>query len=72
MSVRSELAITYDGNMRPVSAKCTECGEQMSSPGPELESSAEIILWMAGRFLEHKRASHPASSRIEADEIDLQ
>ena len=71
VSVRSELSFSYDEHARPLSAKCAQCGEKMPSPGPELKSSADVIMWFAARFLEHKRLTHPGSSRVVLDPDQL-
>lgn len=67
MVPRTELAISYDDDMFPVSAACTHCGEKMPKPDAGLEFPADIILWFSVRFLEHKRLKHPTSRR-SADE----
>ena len=58
MPMKTELAFLYDGSMRPTSAKCRLCGEVMPKPDIELSSSADIVLWLSERFLEHKKLEH--------------
>ena len=69
MAFRTELAISYDEDMFPVSAKCTHCGEEMPLPGVG-QSAADIILSFSVQFLMHKRQKHP-DSRKSDDEAAL-
>jgi hypothetical protein len=69
MALRTELAISYDEDMFPVSAACTYCGERMPKPVAGLRSRADIILWFAARFLEHKRLRHPTSHKSDNEAI---
>ena len=58
MAMRTELAISYDTNMHPLSAKCKGCGEQMPQPAAELREPVDIILWFSQLYVEHRRAKH--------------
>jgi hypothetical protein len=58
MPMRTELSITYDRNMHPLSAKCKGCGEQMGQPGPELKEPVDIILWYSQLYVEHRKLKH--------------
>jgi hypothetical protein len=58
MPMRTELAITYDTNMYPLSAKCKGCGEQMPPPGSELAEPVDIILWFSQLYVEHRKLKH--------------
>jgi len=69
MAPRTELAISYDDDMLPVSARCTHCGERMPKPVEGLEFPADIVLWFSVRFLEHKRRKHPTSCKSDDEEI---
>jgi hypothetical protein len=69
MALRTELAISYDDDLFPVSAACTYCGEQMQKPAKVVKNAAEIILWFSVRFLEHKKLKHPTSRKSDDEEI---
>ena len=58
MSMRTELAITYDRTMHPLSAVCKGCGERMPQPSPEVEAPVDIILWFSQLYVEHRRLKH--------------
>ena len=58
--MRPELTFSYDPQMRPLSARCTRCGEQMPTHPTELKEPADAILWLSQQFIEHKRLKHPA------------
>jgi hypothetical protein len=66
MSMRTALAITYDGYMHPLAAKCRDCGEEMRQPGPELVEPVDIILWFSQLYVEHRRQKHVNSSVASA------
>lgn len=66
MSMRTELAFIYDKNMRLISAKCKQCGEEMPDPSPELALPADIVMWFSVHFLEHKQHKHPQTSHDSA------
>lgn len=66
MPMKTELAFSYDQRMHPVAAKCRLCGEGMPAPEPDLGSPADIVFWLAQRFIQHKKRKHPAAS-IPAD-----
>jgi len=70
MALRTELAISYDDDLLPVSAACTHCGEKMPKPVAGLDFPADIILWFSARFLEHKRLKHPTSRKSDDEEIE--
>jgi hypothetical protein len=55
-----ELTIRYDHQLRPVSAECTSCGQQMPRPPAYLNDSSDIILWFSDHFIEHRKEKHPA------------
>jgi hypothetical protein len=57
--MNSELVIRYDDQVRPVSAQCSGCGQQMPAPPPTLQDSADIIQWFSVQFIEHKKRNHP-------------
>lgn len=54
-----ELSLSYDADLRPISGKCTLCGEPMPTPPPELTSDADRMMWLSGHFIDHKRLKHP-------------
>lgn len=69
-ALRTELAITYDAAMFPISARCTHCGVEIPLPESRLPA-AEIILWFSVRFLEHKKLEHPDTCRrVDDDDAD--
>ena len=61
-SVPSELVFIYDAEMRPVSAKCSLCGQLMQPPPSTLLDAADMVLWLSQQFLEHKRIKHSPPS----------
>ena len=63
----SELSFMYDPQMRPVSAKCTICGQLMPPPPSHLLDSADLIMWLSGEFLEHKRIEHAKTRDPDKD-----
>ena len=65
MPMKTELAFSYDQRMRPVSAKCSLCGEGMPAPASELSAPADIVFWLAQKFVEHKKLKHSAASDLE-------
>jgi len=56
--MRTELQFAYDENMRPVSATCTGCGEKMPMPPRTITDSADIVMWLSQRYLEHRKLKH--------------
>jgi len=66
MAMRTELAITYDRNMHPLSAKCKGCGEQMRPPAPELKEPVDIILWFSQLYVEHRKLKHAIETQSAA------
>jgi hypothetical protein len=56
----AQLTIRYDHNLRPVSAECSSCGQQMPPPPSDLHDAAGIIQWLSDRFIEHRKQKHPA------------
>ncbi len=64
-SMRPALLFSYDKLMRPVSAKCKLCGEQMPEPTTELGSPADVVVWLSKQFIEHKKTKH--SPEIQPD-----
>lgn len=67
MTVKPELTFTYDAEMRPISAKCSACREQMPTPPANLHSTVDLIAWLSASFLEHKRLKHPAPAEASDD-----
>jgi hypothetical protein len=59
MPMRTELAFSYDKNVRPISARCTRCNAEMPPPGRDLALPADVVMWFSQQFLEHKRLNHP-------------
>jgi len=58
--MRGELCFNYDEEMRPVSAKCSRCGQLFEPPSSTLLDAVEITALMSQQFIEHKRINHPA------------
>lgn len=67
-SVRTELRVEYDKEMHPVSATCTSCGEKMPKPPDHLKDSADIIMWLSQRYLEHKEWKHRSPTALTDQE----
>lgn len=65
MSLRTEIAISYNARMVPVSARCTHCGAKMPKSPSKTEFPADIALWFSLRIIEHKKLKHPNSRRID-------
>ncbi len=59
----SELSFIYDPELRPVSAKCSVCGQLMPPPPSMLLDAADMVMWLSKQFLEHKRLNHPELAR---------
>jgi len=57
--MNSELIIRYDPDMRPVSAQCSSCGQQMPNLPTDLRETTDRIIWFSDRFIEHKQSKHP-------------
>ena len=55
-----ELAIRYDYDLRPNSAQCSSCGQQMPTPPPDLDDPANMVQWFSSHFIEHRKQKHPA------------
>ena len=55
---RTELRITYDGMMMPISGTCSGCGEMMPLPPANLQNSADVIVWLSGKYIEHRSLKH--------------
>jgi hypothetical protein len=55
---RTELRFAYDHNMRPFSATCTGCGEKMPISPSIIKDSADIVMWLSQRYLEHRKLKH--------------
>jgi len=62
MSLRPDLAFTYDRQGQPVAAKCSLCGTTMPSPPADLTLPADVIVWLSHRYIEHKAEMHTAST----------
>ena len=60
---RTELKVNYDAEMKPVSGSCTACGEKMPKSPADLQNPADIIVWLSGKYIEHKRAKHSQDER---------
>jgi hypothetical protein len=60
---RTELKFDYDDCARPISATCTACGEKMPKPPAELQSPADIIMWSAEKYIEHRKLKHSQDDR---------
>jgi hypothetical protein len=56
--MRTELRFAYDENMIQISATCTGRGEKMPTPPCTIKDSAEIVLWLSQRYLEHRKLKH--------------
>lgn len=69
MFIPTDLKVTYDGNMKPIRATCTGCGEKMPPPPPNLQKSADILMWLSEKYTEHRslRHSEDDSKRIPRD-----
>jgi hypothetical protein len=63
MSTRTELRISYDEKMHPISATCGGCEEKMPTPPAEMQNSADVISWFAGKYIEHRRLKHSKDDR---------
>ena len=57
--MNSELVIRYDANLRPISAQCSSCGQQMPSLPSDLPDTPDRIVWFSDHFIEHKKQKHP-------------
>lgn len=58
MTDQAELTIVYDQEMKPISAMCTGCREHMPTPPAHMANSADIIVWLSERYLEHRKLKH--------------
>ena len=56
------LQTRYDENGIPVSAKCSQCGEQMTQAQPRIMNPIENVEWFAAQFGLHVVKSHPPSA----------
>jgi len=56
--MNSELVIRYDANLRPISAQCSLCGQQMPHLPSDLHDTPDCIIWFSDRFIEHKKSKH--------------
>ena len=59
----SELKIEYIEDMKPVSATCGGCGENMPTPPAEVVNSADIIMWLSKQYVDHCRQKHSQDDR---------
>jgi hypothetical protein len=55
-----ELTIRYNHVLRPESAECSSCGQQMPKPPSELTDSSDLVLWFSGQVIDHRKEKHPA------------
>lgn len=60
---RTELKVNYDAEMKPVSGSCTACGEKMPKSPVDLKNSGDIIVWLSGKYIEHKKQKHSDDER---------
>jgi len=60
---RTELNVEYDSEMRPISATCTRCGGKMPQPPANLQNSADIIVWLSEKYIEHRKLKHSQDER---------
>jgi hypothetical protein len=60
---RTELQIEYNEEMKPISATCTACGEKMPKPPGELQNSADVIVWLSEKYIEHRKLKHSQDDR---------
>ena len=56
--MNSELVIRYDADLQPISAQCSSCGQQMPSLPSDLHETADRVIWLSDRFIEHKKSKH--------------
>ena len=63
MMSKAELEIDYDQEMKPISAMCTACREMMLEPPADIVNSADIVLWLSVKFIEHRRLNHSQDDR---------
>ena len=64
----TELSFVYDPEMRPVSARCSVCGQLMPTPPSTLRDAADMVMWLSQQFLEHKRLKHPQQPSAETED----
>jgi len=57
--MRPELSFIYDPEMRPVSARCSLCGQLIQPPPSTVLDAADMVVWLSQQFIEHKRLRHP-------------
>lgn len=57
--------VHHDSEMRPVTAMCTACREQMPKAPSNLRSTFDLVLWLSTFFIEHKRLKHPDHSNAQ-------
>jgi hypothetical protein len=61
----TELSFVYDPEMRPVTARCSVCGQLMAPPPSTVRDAADMVMWLSQQFLEHKRLKHPQQPSVE-------
>jgi hypothetical protein len=44
--------------MNPVSAACTASGEKVPLPPADVENSADIVVGLSRKYIEHRRLKH--------------
>jgi hypothetical protein len=59
----TELKIEYNEDMKPISATCAGCGEKMPKPPADLENSVDVIVWLSGKYIEHRTQKHSQDER---------
>jgi hypothetical protein len=54
------LQMRYDENSIPVSAKCSQCGEQLPQSTPRITNPIENVAWFSSQFGLHVTQRHPS------------
>ena len=60
---RTELKVSYDPEIKPVSGSCTVCGEEMPKSPADLQNPTDIIVWLSDKYIEHKKVKHSHDDR---------
>jgi len=66
----SELKIEYNDEMKPISATCTGCGEKMPPLPSDLQSPADAVVWLAEKYVEHRKLKHSQEERRRTPRSD--
>jgi hypothetical protein len=64
----AELRLTFDENMRPVSAECSRCHQAIPMPGPDVRDPIDMMHWLSEQFLLHKMLHAPLPSDAQSEE----